>query len=77
MLRARSSCGAARAARAGLLISVTEGINMQWVYGQSEIDWTALSELYRVAPLGDKKPSELQLAFSNSRYKCSCWRPGP
>jgi ribosomal protein S18 acetylase RimI-like enzyme len=43
---------------------------MQWVYEQSVIDWTALSELYRIAPLGDKKPSELQLAFSNSRYKC-------
>jgi ribosomal protein S18 acetylase RimI-like enzyme len=43
---------------------------MQWVYKQSEIDWTALSELYRLAPLGDKTPSELQLVFSNSRYKC-------
>jgi hypothetical protein len=39
---------------------------MQWVYEQSVIDRTALSELYRIAPLGDKKA----LAFSNSRYKC-------
>jgi len=51
------------AAPAGLLA-------MQWVYEQGAIDWTALSELYRIAPLGDKKPSELQLVFSNSRYKC-------
>ena len=43
---------------------------MQWVYEQSIIDWTALSELYRIAPLGDKEPSELRIAFSNSRYKC-------
>jgi ribosomal protein S18 acetylase RimI-like enzyme len=43
---------------------------MQWVYEQGAIDWTALSEPYRIAPLGDKKPSELQTVFSNSRYKC-------
>ena len=62
--------GCSRYWSGSVLISATEGLSMRWVYEQSVIDWTALSELYRVAPLGDKKPSELQLAFSNSRYKC-------
>jgi ribosomal protein S18 acetylase RimI-like enzyme len=43
---------------------------MQWQFDQSSIDWVELAELYRIAPLGDKKPDELQLAFSNSMYKC-------
>jgi ribosomal protein S18 acetylase RimI-like enzyme len=43
---------------------------MQWLFEQSSIDWLVLSELYRIAPLGDKKPDELRLAFSNSMYKC-------
>jgi ribosomal protein S18 acetylase RimI-like enzyme len=43
---------------------------MQWIFDQSTIDWDALCELYRIAPLGEKKPAELQLAFSNSMYKC-------
>jgi ribosomal protein S18 acetylase RimI-like enzyme len=43
---------------------------MQWTFDQSTIDWVALCELYRIAPLGEKKPAELQLAFSNSMYKC-------
>lgn len=43
---------------------------MQWLFDQSSIDWVALSTLYRIAPLGDKKPDDLKLAFSNSLYKC-------
>jgi hypothetical protein len=34
------------------------------------MDWRALSELYRVAPLGDKKPDHLKRCFSNSMFKC-------
>lgn len=37
-------------------------------YELSEINWTALSELYRMAPLGNKKPGEWQLAFSSGLY---------
>jgi ribosomal protein S18 acetylase RimI-like enzyme len=43
---------------------------MQWLYDQGSIDWHALSELYRIAPLGDKKPDDLKITFANSRYKC-------
>jgi ribosomal protein S18 acetylase RimI-like enzyme len=43
---------------------------MQWLFEQSTIDWVELSNLYRIAPLGEKKPDDLKRAFSNSMYKC-------
>jgi ribosomal protein S18 acetylase RimI-like enzyme len=43
---------------------------MLWIFDDSSIDWVELSELYRIAPLSDKKPNELKFAFSNSLYKC-------
>jgi ribosomal protein S18 acetylase RimI-like enzyme len=43
---------------------------MQWVYEQEGIDWNELSNLYRVAPLGEKKPDDLKIVFSNSMFKC-------
>lgn len=49
---------------------------MQWLYEQGSIDWTELSRLYRIAPLGDKKPDDLKLAFSNSMFKCFVFSDG-
>jgi GNAT superfamily N-acetyltransferase len=43
---------------------------MQWLFEQDAIDWVELSRLYRIAPLGDKKPDDLKRAFANSLYKC-------
>ena len=43
---------------------------LTWKYEQDDIDWEALSYLYKIAPLGEKKAGDLQTAFSNSRYKC-------
>jgi len=43
---------------------------LQWVYSNDHIDWEALSDLYKIAPLGDKKPENLKTVFSNSRYVC-------
>jgi GNAT superfamily N-acetyltransferase len=42
---------------------------MQWVFEQSAIRWSELAELYRIAPLGNKEPHDLRVAFTNSRYK--------
>ena len=42
----------------------------QWIYSIEKIDWVELSNLYRIAPLGDKKPEDLAIAFSNSRFTC-------
>jgi len=44
--------------------------NFSWIYDQSSIDWNQLSELYRVAPLGDKPAENLKIVFSNSKFKC-------
>ncbi len=44
--------------------------NISWVYDQSKLDWSQLSELYRIAPLGEKSSEDLEVVFSNSRYKC-------
>lgn len=43
---------------------------MQWLLDQASIDWNELSDLYRIAPLGQKSPEHLRLAFSNSMFKC-------
>ncbi len=43
---------------------------MKWVLDLQGIDWNELSNLYRIAPLGEKKPQDLQLVFSNSMFKC-------
>jgi len=45
-------------------------LNLEWLYSQSEIDWKELSDLYKAAPLGHKKPEDLEEAFSNSMFKC-------
>jgi ribosomal protein S18 acetylase RimI-like enzyme len=43
---------------------------MRWQLDQDGIDWNALSELYRVAPLGEKDPDDLRVCFTNSMFKC-------
>lgn len=45
-------------------------MDLRWQFDQVDIDWNELSGLYRIAPLGDKLPDDLQVAFSNSRFKC-------
>jgi len=42
----------------------------RWVYDDDFVDWAELSELYRVAPLGEKPPRDLMTVFSNSLFKC-------
>jgi ribosomal protein S18 acetylase RimI-like enzyme len=42
---------------------------MRWVFDDFAVDWLALSELYRIAPLGEKTPNGLKFAYSNSLYK--------
>lgn len=43
---------------------------LTWKHDQTDIDWVALSNLYKIAPLGNKPPAELETAFSNSLFKC-------
>lgn len=41
-----------------------------WSDSIDRLDWQELSDLYRVAPLGNKDPADLKVAFSNSMFKC-------
>lgn len=43
-------------------------MTIRWGDDLADIDWDELSELYRLAPLGDKPPAELRLAFDNSMF---------
>ena len=43
---------------------------LRWIFEDQHIDWDELSNLYRIAPLGEKKAVHLQLVFANSRFKC-------
>lgn len=45
-------------------------MTLEWSYSLENINWDELSNLYLIAPLGKKDPSDLKIAFSNSMYKC-------
>lgn len=45
-------------------------ITVDWHSSLAGVDWNELSEMYRLAPLGDKSPEWLQTAFSNSMLRC-------
>jgi chorismate mutase len=42
----------------------------QWFYDSNKTNWEELSNLYKIAPLGDKKVEDLKMVFANSKYKC-------
>ena len=45
-------------------------LDLDWEYSQKNINWTELSNLYSVAPLGNKEPKCLEEVFSNIMFKC-------
>ena len=45
-------------------------MSLTWKYNTDGIDWEELSELYRIAPLGDKPAVHLQKVFGNSMFVC-------
>ena len=52
---------------------------LEWKYSSEDMaaaDWEELSNLYRIAPLGDKKPADLQVVFTNSMFKCFVYDAG-
>ena len=48
----------------------------EWKYSDEAVDWNELSHLYRIAPLGEKSPSALQVSFTNSMFKCFVYVSG-
>jgi ribosomal protein S18 acetylase RimI-like enzyme len=49
---------------------------MMWSESLDGIDWEELAALYRVAPLGDKRPADLELVFANSMFRCFAFEHG-
>jgi ribosomal protein S18 acetylase RimI-like enzyme len=45
-------------------------MDYEWHFDQIKISWEELSELYKIAPLGIKSPNDLEVVFSNSKFKC-------
>ncbi len=48
----------------------------EWKSALNDVDWQELSELYRLAPLGNKAPADLALAFSNSMFRFFVYEGG-
>jgi aralkylamine N-acetyltransferase len=42
-------------------------------YGTENIDWVALCEIFRLAPLGAREPEKLRKAAENSHTVCSAY----
>jgi ribosomal protein S18 acetylase RimI-like enzyme len=49
---------------------------LEWIYSSEHVDWEELSALYLAAPLGQKDPSDLKIAFANSMFKCFVYDSG-
>ena len=47
-----------------------------WSDSLETIDWEELSNLYRVAPLGNKKAADLKVVFTNSMFRCFVYDEG-
>ncbi|WP_201495712.1 GNAT family N-acetyltransferase [Rubrivivax sp. A210] len=43
---------------------------LSWSHEISTVDWLELESLYRVAPLGTKNARDLEIVFTNSRFRC-------
>jgi len=48
----------------------------EWVHDFAVVDLDELSNLYRIAPLGDKPPAVLSVTFGNSMFTCFVYRDG-
>ena len=48
-------------------------MNISLNYGTANIDWVALCEVFRLAPLGTREPEKLKLAAMNSHTVCSAY----
>lgn len=51
-------------------------MTLEWRHTLEALDWNELSRLYEIAPLGNKKPADLKIVFSNSLFKCLVYVDG-
>ena len=45
-------------------------MEFEWDYSTGKVNFIELSELYKIAPLGEKMPEDLKKVFYNSMFKC-------
>jgi ribosomal protein S18 acetylase RimI-like enzyme len=45
-------------------------MSLTWSHEVAAVDWLQLEALYRAAPLGTKNAKELEVVFTNSRFRC-------
>jgi GNAT superfamily N-acetyltransferase len=45
-------------------------VSLSWSNEIAAVDWHELEALYQAAPLGRKLASELEVVFTNSRFRC-------
>lgn len=51
-------------------------MSLVWSDSTENLDWDELAALYHAAPLGNKNPSDLKVAFGNSKFKCFARKHG-
>ncbi len=51
-------------------------MNLSIKYGTDDIDWAALCEIIRLAPLGTREPDKLEIASKTSFVVCSVFVDG-
>jgi ribosomal protein S18 acetylase RimI-like enzyme len=51
-------------------------MTIAWTHSIDSIDWNELSDLYRAAPLGIKKPADLKTTYTNSMFRCFAYDCG-
>ena len=51
-------------------------MSIAWTDDPGSVNWSELSELYRVAPLGNKSPDDLALVFGNSMFRAFAFDAG-
>ncbi|MEW6401360.1 MAG: GNAT family N-acetyltransferase [Chloroflexota bacterium] len=49
---------------------------LEWIDSSENLSWEEPSQLYLLAPLGQKEPADLKIAFSNSMFKCFVYDSG-
>ena len=50
-------------------------MELEWQYSLKDVSWKELSKLYKLT-LGDKKPTDLETAFTNSMFRCFVFYQG-
>ncbi len=48
-------------------------MNITIKFGTEDVDWVALCEIFRLAPLGTREPEKLKMAAENSCTVCSAY----